>query len=206
MTHPGVTTEKERAAKARHRRFALAGTVALALMMSGLLASACGGGSSSGVASAGPTTTTAQAASQGASDASNAKSYGDAVLFAQCMRSHGVPNFPDPVSASVTGYVFKFPTGLNPSSPHFASANEACRHLLPNGGQLTPQQRAQIQTKLLQFARCMRSHGVANFPDPSLGPDNRVVLSPGTADPNSPQFQAAEKACKSLLPAGGQNL
>ena len=46
----------------------------------------------------------------------------------------------------------------------------------------------------------MRSDGVANFPDPSTG--GGISISSGSGiDPNSPQFQAAGKACRQYFPA-----
>ncbi len=49
------------------------------------------------------------------------------------------------------------------------------------------------------FAACMRSHGVADFPDPSSGAAFKLALAPGTA--HSPGFQSAQSACQHLLPA-----
>lgn len=51
----------------------------------------------------------------------------------------------------------------------------------------------------LQFAKCMRAHGVSNFPDPSGG---GIQLTPGLAQ--SPAFQTAQKACQRYLPNKGQ--
>jgi hypothetical protein len=54
------------------------------------------------------------------------------------------------------------------------------------------------------YARCMRSHGVTNFPDP------KVNISPGRASvgfavnpsqTGSPKFKSADKACSGILPA-----
>ncbi len=54
------------------------------------------------------------------------------------------------------------------------------------------------------YARCMRSHGVSNFPDP------KVNVSPGHASvgfavnpsqTGSPKFKSADKACSGILPA-----
>jgi len=48
----------------------------------------------------------------------------------------------------------------------------ACRHLLPNGGNVPDQAALQQDlTALRGFAQCMRSHGVPNWPDPTTGPD-----------------------------------
>jgi hypothetical protein len=57
----------------------------------------------------------------------------------------------------------------------------------------------------LAFSTCMRSHGVHNFPDPSAGPNggSQINVQPGSGiDPNSPAYQAAQRSCQSLLPAG----
>lgn len=52
----------------------------------------------------------------------------------------------------------------------------------------------------LRFARCMRASGVPGYPDPGGG------SGPQTSefDPQSPAFQAAQKACQNYLPNDGQ--
>jgi hypothetical protein len=52
----------------------------------------------------------------------------------------------------------------------------------------------------LGFSRCMRSHGVTNFPDPS--PGGGIQLGSGM-NPFSPSFKAAQSSCHKLLPGGG---
>ena len=122
-----------------------------------LLAAGCGGGGGSpGVAtvastSGGTTTTTTQ----------------DGLLaFSQCMRAHGVPDFPDP--QRFAGGNVKLT--IHQLAPPQAALN-ACSPLLPTNGGSDSQETAQQQrTRLadgLSFARCMRSHGVARFPDPT---------------------------------------
>ncbi|HXR23691.1 MAG TPA: hypothetical protein VN786_14155 [Acidimicrobiales bacterium] len=50
-----------------------------------------------------------------------------------------------------------------------------------------------------KFAACMRSHGVANFPDPVIGPGQvSIHLTPSVA--SSPHFNSAQAACQHLLP------
>jgi hypothetical protein len=61
-------------------------------------------------------------------------------------------------------------------------------------GSLTPQQ----QAALLKYARCMRAHGVSNFADPTSS-----GLSLSGVNPSSPRFQAAQNACRSVLPNRG---
>ena len=59
------------------------------------------------------------------------------------------------------------------------------------------------------YARCMRSHAVSDFPDPTASPGGGVAFQinggPGSdLDHNNPTFQAADQACRSLLPGGEQ--
>ena len=63
---------------------------------------------------------------------------------------------------------------------------------------------ARSASSSLAFSACMRSHGVHNFPDPSAGSNGQqVTIQQGSGiDPNSPAFQAAQRSCQSLLPAG----
>jgi hypothetical protein len=56
-----------------------------------------------------------------------------AVKFAQCMRQHGVTNFPDPDPSTGRFPIRGGASGINPQDPAFQSAREACRSLLPPG-------------------------------------------------------------------------
>jgi hypothetical protein len=62
---------------------------------------------------------------------------------------------------------------------------------------------ANIGSQSRAFAACMRSHGVSGYPDPRVtgsGNGVQVTISPGTANPDSPAFRAADRACHHLLP------
>lgn len=127
------------------------------------------------------------------------------VAFAQCMRSHGVPNFPEPSEGKliIKGGGGQGPNrGLDPGSPQFRTAMQACHSLAP-APKISPQQTAAMQAQALKFSACMRSHGVPNFPDPKFeGGGVRMTLhsGPGAINPQSPQFQSAQKACQGDLP------
>jgi hypothetical protein len=127
--------------------------------------------------------------------------------FSACMRSHGVTNFPDPNAQGVIQYSSSM--GLDPSSPIFASARSICNKLLPNGGQPTPAQQAQRQQEMLAYSTCMRAHAIKDFPDPGLSHGHfgiTITATPGSdLDPNNPQFQAAQQACKGDLPFKNPN-
>jgi hypothetical protein len=120
-----------------------------------------------------------------------------ALSFARCMRSHGVPNFPDPDAQG------DFPTfGTGVSKQVSAAANESCKHLLPNGGGAGPQTRGD-QQKLafgLTTAQCMRKQGYPTYPDPSSasasGQGSGTRFEGTGIDTRSPRFQRTETACE----------
>jgi hypothetical protein len=147
-----------------------------------LLVAACSGGAATaGAGAAGPTYQQAL------------------VAYAQCMRAHGEPDFPDPTSQGA------FPHIPPPSSPRYQTANRACQHLIPSRP-LTAAQKRQNTKQALQFSACMRAHGAPNFPDPVIsGGGAAVGLHVAHLDRNSPQFQAAVQACRTFEPgmAGG---
>lgn len=125
------------------------------------------------------------------------------------MRSHGVPSFPDPNS---NGEIPKTQVvSVRQNNPsRFDSANRACRNLLPRGGGNgeTPAQIQQDWTAFRKFARCMRSHGVPNWPDPTSRStsDNRPEFNLTAAGlyPNShPQLKTKAQQCATLLHIGG---
>jgi hypothetical protein len=113
---------------------------------------------------------------------------GRAVRFAQCMRDHGVPDFPDPVDGRITTRSGGDPTAMQ-------AAQAACQELAP-GGRTT----AQMQEQIIAFSRCMRDHGEPDFPDPE-GPGR--LLIPRTIDTQSPQFEQARQACQGKLRGSG---
>jgi hypothetical protein len=164
-------------------------TSVVAIAAFSLLAAGCGGGRSPGVASVASSTTTATTTQNGA------------VPFARCMRSHGVPNFPDP--QGIGGRSLKETVQqLAASNPRFQAAQRACNHLLPNGGSGPQETAQQTRTRLadeLSFARCMRSHGVTRFPDPTAQGELSVeMVQAQGVDVHSPAVLQVVQAC---LPA-----
>lgn len=191
---------------ARSRWWLPAGAVVLVLG-----AAACGGGTTPAVAHLGATTTTTATASSGGSG--SGPSQAQAERYSSCMRSHGVPAFPDPTAGPNGGFGFQIRggpgSGIDPSSSTFQSAQNACKSLLPNQG-LGRQLTAAQQQAFLNWAACIRAHGVPSFPDPTfsgggvqirIGAGNVGGPDSGASGP-PPQLQAAQKACQSKLPAG----
>jgi hypothetical protein len=144
-----------------------------------LLTTACSGSPSSTVAN-------------GASSAAGSSNT-QWLAYSQCMRTDGVPGFPDPSSSGKPHFPAAQQLGV--SSSRFQAAESACQHLQPGGGSgPTQAQVQQYRDSMLIYARCMRAHGISNFPDP----DSRghVNVGPGTdVDVNTPQFQAAYRVC-----------
>jgi hypothetical protein len=188
----------------RTGRLRRAGSVAAGLTASVLLVAACGSGSNApGVAGAGSSTTAGNAASGGSAKKS-------ALAYSKCMRSHGAPNFPDPNSKGEIAIDGTPENGLGPDSPGFKKALQACKSLEPGPGTVAEQRKNYAQA--LKFAKCMRSHGVTNLPDPSppgSGPQTQSHSGPGSSatqgiNPDSPVFKRAQQACHSLQPGGAE--
>jgi hypothetical protein len=176
------------------RLAALVGALALTLAVA-----ACGGGpKSGGVASLNgsgqPTSTTSANSGKDSEQA--------ALAFARCMRQHGV-DMPDP-QVSGNAIMQKGPTGVKPDDPKFKAAQQACNKYMPNGGQPS-KPNPQEQQQMLQFARCMRQHGI-DMPDP--GPNGGITINGGNGrkgpNPDDPKFKAAQQACQQYQPKGGK--
>ena len=163
-----------------------------------LLAAACAGSPGSHVARLGTTAT-----QSGTSINRQAGSAGQngGLAFSRCMRSHGVAQFPDPDSSGAIPKVSLKHLGV--SSSRFQAAQSACASLL----QPTNTQVQNTVSGMLDFARCMRSHGVHDWPDPTTDSDGQTVFDlHGRINPDSPQMDAKSGRCSHLLhPAPGQN-
>jgi hypothetical protein len=167
--------------------------VASAVIGLALATSACGGGSpQTGVARLGTTATTTPAAG------------GELAEYASCMSSHGVVGFPESFGSSAAIKAAKSQmvqiANSDASSPTFQAAQRACAKYYVH---TAPPQHLSTQEmqKLLAVSRCMRAHGVPNFPDPN--PTTGEFNTPAGIDKDSPQVVAALRACSSLGEAAG---
>jgi hypothetical protein len=127
--------------------------------------------------------------------------------FARCMRQHGV-NVPDPKPGpdGGPGLVRVGGKGKDGPSPQvFERANAACRKYMQAAApKLSPAQQAELRDQALEFAQCMRSHGV-DMPDPQVGNGGlRITIRGGRGgngpNPQSPAFKDAQEACKAFMP------
>jgi hypothetical protein len=186
------------------RRHGLLVAAVLATAALSPLAAACGGSRSStgsrGSATAGRSTTSA--------------SY---VAYSACMRSHGVPNYPDPDSGGQLPKPDAHHLGV--STSQMQSTQQACQHVLPNTGRAINARsltqcmmaddcpRPLVQHALNEersFAGCMRSDGVPNWPDPTIDSQGRPVfavsISKDGFNPYSPPIWAKGNHCSHLMP------
>ncbi len=191
MNDSARVMRRPRRTRPRPARAAAAIIAAAALA---LLGAACSGG---------PPST----GSAGSPDAGGSANSQAGIDYARCMRSHGVPKYPDPSSSNelANGLPKVSLQQLEVSSSRYQAAQNACAHLLPNGGQLTQTQSQEDLNAMRRYARCMRSHGLPNWPGPTYdsaaGWGFNLVHVHGF-DPNSPQIDHKMSECSRQLPPG----
>ena len=178
-------TNQPRPGPWRRGRRLIAGGILIAALA--LLAAGCG--------SSDPSTTTSTSGSLRTGPKNAVQT---AFEYSRCMRSHGVTNFPDPKIVSSPGHQ-AIGFHVDPSeagSPNFKSAGKACQSILPPPtGDSQAQQQAHKQD-LLDFASCMRAHGIAGFPDPDLqGQLTLEMVRAAGIDLRSRGVLVAGKAC-----------
>jgi hypothetical protein len=161
-------------------RLSVCGAVGIVVLSTGLLAG-CGGG---------------------AHTSSSAKVMSGALAYANCMRSHGVPDFPDPNGQGEFQLHTVFENGhvtqgedLVPSSPAFRAGERACGPFGSAGRLVPAAQEEHAFKQALKAAVCMRTDGVPNYPDPKLIDGSIDQEFNGKFNPDSPAFQRAAKKC-----------
>jgi hypothetical protein len=193
-----------------HGAAAVIAAMALALWSTGCT----GGAPTTPVAGGSPHPAGPSGAPSSGATSSGATSSGatSSVAYSACMRSHGVPNFPDP------GDLGGVPKGdaqhFGVSDSQLQAAQQSCQSLLPTSGSLKdlaaqcsfagdcpPALVQQMENAMLKFAQCMRAHGFPKFPDPTTDDHGAPILSwsvsQSGADPDSSRYQAAEAQCQS---------
>ncbi len=129
------------------------------------------------------------------------------VAFSRCVRQHGVPNFPDPQAGATNA---KFPSAqqLGVSNSVLTAAERKCAQLLPPGinDQFPAAEIQVLLTGMLRFSKCMRQHGVPNWPDPSTNSDGQPLFQLSASgisrqEARSQRITKAERKCQKLLPS-----
>jgi hypothetical protein len=101
-----------------------AGLLGIALAVAGVLVAGCSGGP------ADPGVAGVSSATASPSQSATVSGEAEALQYAACMRSHGVPDFPDPNKNGG----FSGTSTVNPSSPTFQNAQSTCMQLSGLGG------------------------------------------------------------------------
>jgi hypothetical protein len=168
----------------RHCRAGLQQLVVVAVLAgAAVLAAACSGGSHTTGSGTGSGQLTVQ----------------EVDAFAQCVRSHGVPNFYF-TGKSSTGsgsmmFGYGVPASINMRSSQFQAATNACRHLVGGPSGPPPPLTAAQRRSLLKPAECVRAHGYPTYPDPVVHGNGIYQPTPVGIDTSSPQFQAVLRTC-----------
>ncbi|GHF97480.1 MULTISPECIES: hypothetical protein [Amycolatopsis] len=110
--------------------------------------------------------------------------------FAKCMREHGV-DMPDPKPAGDGKGMSIAIQGEGADKGKIDAAQNACKHLMPNGGEMKQPSPEELD-KMRQQAKCMREHGV-DMPDPDPSGKNTMRIGGPGDDPK--KFEDAAKAC-----------
>jgi hypothetical protein len=149
-----------------------------------VVAASCGGSPGSQVAELGSTASKSSSSSNSAAALAHGNGW---LAFSRCMRAHGVPKFPDPASGGELPKISLQQLGV--SSPQFQAAQTACQGLRPTVGSLQHQTdclmlgncpQALVQQMLTaerKYARCMRSHAVPSWPDPTINAQGMPVFN-----------------------------
>ena len=169
-------------------RPALIPAAVVAVAAFALLAAGCGGGSPR--IAGGASSTTAATGTQNA-----------ALAFARCLRSHGLPKWPDPTNGGAFDKSKLRQTGYSVSQVR-AVEDGPCKHLLGGASHQGPTITAADRADYLRAAACMRSHGFPDFPDPTFRNRGVQTSIPSSIDQDSSRFRSAAAICTRLIPAG----
>ena len=146
--------------------------------------------------------------SGGSPNAGSSASSQIGISYANCMRSNGVPKYPDPSRSNelANGLPKVSEQQLDVSTSQYQAAQNACAHLLPNNGQQTQSQSQRELNAMRNFARCMRSHGVPTWPDPHYFGEadgwGFYLVGVHGFDPNSQEIENKMNECQHVLPPG----
>jgi hypothetical protein len=172
------------------------------------LVAACSGGSG------GPDVANVASSSASAVSSSGGPASNDSVAYSRCIRSHGVPEFPDPNGSNSSGGIPKGTAQqFGVSSSQLQAAQRACQYALPTGsfqqaanlcmmnGECPQALVQRILTAERTYAQCMRSHGVPNWPDPTTDSAGRPVFDVTRAGIDrqfihSSLFRSPNRACQ----------
>jgi hypothetical protein len=124
--------------------------------------------------------------------------------YARCMREHGI-DMPDPTFEGGGATLQRGPDPEDFPREKLREAEQACEKYLEaiEPPELSEEEQQEFKEAALANARCMREHGIENFPDPTFGENGEALIRLGQEsgiDEDDPNFQEAQKACEDTLP------
>jgi hypothetical protein len=172
-----------------------------ALALVAMISSGCGSNAPSETETGTASSTSTASSASGTGESKKLTARDKAVKFAECIRAHGVSDFPDPNASN------DFEYGVSVSPAVWQRATTACKRLQPPGA-LSAKRNPKQQSAALRFAQCIRDNGVKDFPDPVNGqPLVNTYKIPSSNRPGGMTIlNAAMHKCRSVLglAAGGQ--
>jgi hypothetical protein len=121
------------------------------------------------------------------------------------MRSHRVQHWPDPDPKGQFDKSKLTLQQLGVTNSELIAAQKACQHLFPNSSQSPQAEDQHVMSALWKFARCVRDHGVTNWPDPLAASDPGQAGTPGFprdmpgVNQNAPQVKNAMGQCQHVM-------
>ncbi|MDT7727576.1 MAG: hypothetical protein QOI21_4152 [Actinomycetota bacterium] len=127
--------------------------------------------------------------------------------YSQCVRDHGISDFPDMV---VAGGTLSLPDNAAGDAADQAlradtATRDACRPVLdrlPAAGQKNAALSQQDRENLLKYAQCVRDNGIPDWPDPQADGSFAVAGTPLENEGKSARMQTASQACKKYWDKG----
>jgi hypothetical protein len=127
--------------------------------------------------------------------------------YAQCIRDHGIPNYPDPVVDS--GRLAMPPDADGGSAKQALQGNQAaqdaCRSILdrlPASARKDHPPTPEELQQMLRFSQCVREHGVPEWPDPTNDGVFPIIGTPLEGEGKSARTVAAFQACRQYWDQG----
>ncbi|KFU81603.1 hypothetical protein SAMN04489729_5874 [Amycolatopsis lurida] len=156
------------------------------------LVAGCGGGGDGGDKVASISSPPAPGAAGDGKQADNVSDEDKMRNYRKCMREHGI-EMPEPKPDGSGQDTVTFDARDMPDEKKMNAASDACRKLLPNGGEIKPPTPEELD-KMRKEAKCMREHGI-DFPDPEPGGKGGAAIALGDANGDPKKFEEAAKAC-----------
>ena len=122
------------------------------------------------------------------------------VKYSDCMRSHGMPKFPDLIPGGGPFGLQLARSGINLDAPAYQTASSACQKLMPAAKAAVAPTFAATKAQMVALARCMRVHGLKTFPDPRTSTATSAAGAPPPPGTSSMSYSGSGGAVSLNIP------